>query len=355
MRILYLVGRNIEYPRNDVLRRACARLGSVDVVAPSCRAGIPVRSGRVLLEAIPRLLSHHYDLLFVGFYGHLLMLPLAVRRKVPILFDAFLSTYDTLVMDRKRFAPGSLRASLAFWLDRTACRLSTHVLLDTREHVGYFARTFGVPAAKMTPVAVGCNEDVFYPRNGGSANDVTRVLYYCTYRPLHGAEVVVRAASLLRDQRSVKFILVGDGPELRRVYTLASSLGLENLRFVPFLPQAALADEIAHATICLGGHFGTSEKAGRVVPSKIYQLLAMAKPVIAGDAPANRSLLHPDRHAVFCRLGDPRSLADAILHLRAHPDRCRAMAQRGRELYLEACSEKVITANLRNIVDRLVA
>jgi glycosyltransferase involved in cell wall biosynthesis len=135
---------------------------------------------------------------------------------------------------------------------------------------------------------------------------------------------------------------------------LAATLGLTNLTFAPPVPPAALAQALAAADICLGGHFGKSEKAGRVVPGKIYQMLAMAKAVIAGDTPANRALLQPGEQALLVDPTDPQALAAAILTLHHEPALRERLAAQGYQLYQAACCEAVITQRLQAVVTQML-
>ena len=57
------------------------------------------------------------------------------------------------------------------------------------------------------------------------------------------------------------------------------------------------------------------------VQNKIYEGLAMAKPVITGDSPAVRRNLTPGENIWVCRREDPQALAEAIRTLFEHPDR----------------------------------
>ena len=131
MRILFLVGRELAYQRNDVLLRAFRRIGKVEVVEnPFPSNSLVWNSLWVGLKALPHLLTGRYNLIFVGFYGHLLMLlagVLARLRRIPVLFDVFVSNYDTLVQDRRKISPTSLAAKLARWLDLTSCGLASHL------------------------------------------------------------------------------------------------------------------------------------------------------------------------------------------------------------------------------------
>jgi glycosyltransferase involved in cell wall biosynthesis len=274
----------------------------------------------------------------------------------PILFDAFVSTYDTLIEDRQFSGRESLLARITKQLDHAACHLADRVMLDTQLQIDYFVEQYHLLLGKFISCPVGCNEDIFYPRIKpvNSPHQHTRVLYYSSYLPLHGVENVVRTAALLRAEQ-VNFRLIGSGLTFPKTRQLATNLGLDNIDFVPTVPLEQLPEEITNADICLGGHFGTSAKAGRVVPGKIYQLLAMAAPIIATDTPANMALLRHEESAYLCSPNDPQSLAEAILYLHNHSDLRHYLAEQGRRLYLELCSEAVITALLQNVVEEILS
>jgi glycosyltransferase involved in cell wall biosynthesis len=354
MRFLFISGRELDYVRNDVVLRAFHRLGTVQVIGETQPGPMLSRITRVFFQALPYLLFHHYDLIFVGFYGHLLMLPVGILSHSPVLFDAFVSTYDTLCFDRQRCKPSSLLGRLAFWLDQTSCRLADSILLDTQCHVDYFIHTFDLLTDKVKYLPVGCNEDIFYPRPQVKRGNLTSVLFYSSYLPLHGVGIAVRAAGLLRSEQAIRFRLIGTGQEYPKVHKLADDLGLENITFLPPVSLETLANEIASADICLGGHFGRSDKSRRVIPSKIYQILSMGRPLIAADTPANRELLSDGLNACFCPQDNPEALADAILKLHYDKALREQLSYQAHSLYSEKCSEIVITGHLQKIVERMI-
>lgn len=358
MRILFLCGREITYARNEVLRRAFQQLGQVETIASNTQpASLLTNSLRIAAAALPRLLTQSYDMVFIGFYGHLILRLLSNVIRQPLLFDAFVSNYDTLCFDRQRFAPHSLPGKAAFWLDQSTCRRADHVLLDTRLHVDYFVQTFGLPTHKLTAIPVGCSEAIYHPQVKPALHTrpagETLVLSYTTFLPLHGMETVLHAAAQVQGE-PIHFRVIGGGPLLPAMQALAAELRLSNLTFAPPVPPAILASEIAAADICLGGHFGNSDKAGRVVPGKIYQMLAMAKPIIAGNTPANRALLHDRHQALLVPPTDPQAMANAILTLHNDATLRQQLATQGHQLYQATCSEAMIHGQLQQIVRQLV-
>jgi len=354
MRCLFLAGREIGYSRNDVHLRALKRFCQVDILGVRSRpASLVATSAGLALRAIPRLLFRRYDFVYVGFYGHMLMLPVGLFSRRPIVFDALLSTYDTLIDDRQAIAKKSLISSLAWWLDRISCRLATVILLDTPLHVEYFVDQFHVPPEKFISIPVGCNEEIFFPRPAQKPASPTIVTYYTSFNPLHGVDVVVRAAALLRSD-PIHFRIIGNGLTYPRVRKLAEELGLENVTFLPEMAIEQIADEVANADICLGGHFGLTEKAARVVAGKIYQILAMERPVIASDTPANLGLLRHGETAYLCPPGDPAALAEAIRALHLDPQLRLSLGKAGRRLFEQIASEAAITDMLQRVVMKIL-
>ena len=59
-----------------------------------------------------------------------------------IIFDAFISVYDTLCFDRKKFRSNSIIGKFLKWYDSYLCNISDIVLVDTKTHKKYFEKEF---------------------------------------------------------------------------------------------------------------------------------------------------------------------------------------------------------------------
>lgn len=354
MRVLFLCGRETEYPRNQVILRALQQVAEVEIIAEHGQArSLFLRNFRIAVKAIPALLFSQYDLIFAGFYGYWLALESRLLNRSPILFDAFVSNYDTLVSDRKNIQPGSIPAQFLRWLDRAACRAAKRVLLDTHAQIDFFVREFNLPAGIFERVPVGAVDGLFHPDAATLPQSRLKILYYCTFLPLHGAPVIVEAANLIKDL-NCEIVLIGRGQEYPKTRALADQYKLSNLTFMDSLTLEDLAAEVRDADICLGGHFGSSPKAERTIPGKVYQFLAAGKPVIAARTPANLELLTHLENAYLCAPSDPVSLAQAIRKLCQDETLRNRLAENGRKTYLESCSEEVLQKQIAEIVQRTI-
>lgn len=351
-RILFASGRETGYIRNRMVLKALRSAYDVSVLTPNAR-----RTPTRILGGAARLVAARapHDLCFAGFFGQPLALAAAIARRAPVILDAFVSTYDTLCEDRGTFSPSSPAGRLAFWLDEAGCRRAARVLTDTEANAEYLARTFGIPRIKLAALPVGCDEEVFFPRPKERATSRFEVFHYGAFLGLHGADVIVRAAALLRDCRDIHLTLGGDGPLRREVIALADDLRLDNVSLPGWIPFERLPDHIARADVCLGGHFSTNAKAGRVVATKTYQFIAMARPTIVGDNAASREAFVSGEHVLAVRMGDPEALARAIVELRDDAAWRERLARAGYALFRECYNSVAIGRRLTRIVDEVLA
>jgi len=279
------------------------------------------------------LQTTHYTLLtiLVTFPGHALV-PIAwlltrfPRRK--LLFDAFISLYDTNVCDRRRAPRWHPRAWLWYIVDFVSCHLADEVILDTEEHKKYFVKTFFLKPERVRVIYLQARPDLFFSeiRNpclaGRQAKSEIRnsfeVLFYGSYIPLHGIEHILRAAAILQDRfPHIHFRIVGSGQEHPAMQALARELRLQNTTFLPSVPLSELPGLIRSADLCLG-IFGTSSKAQRVIPHKVLDAVACGIPVITADTIAMRERFTDGKDVFLCKPGDPQDLARTILRIEHH-------------------------------------
>jgi glycosyltransferase involved in cell wall biosynthesis len=316
-----------------------------------------LRLGLRALRAYARLLwrvskAKRSDLVVVLYPGHLdmpLISAIARLKHTPVLFDMFLSAYDSLVTDRSYRRPGSAFARAARVVDRVACRCADLVLADTPQHADHFAHLTDVSRERFRVLWVGAPDEVFRPLTAISPIS-NLVLFYGTYIPLQGVDTIVRAAKLLEDE-GIRFLLIGEGQERPRIETIVQELSIQNVELRGLIDLEELPAQIASAALCLG-IFGTTAKAARVVPHKVFQCLAVGRPVVTADTPAIQSAF--DGEVATAPAGDPRALAIAIRDLLGDESRLSSLASAGHRRYERDYSERALARQIGRIVDELV-
>lgn len=270
----------------------------------------------------------------------------AREKRVPLLFDPLISAYDKQMFERGKIPPGSARARrLLAWETRLFQRADC-ILADTEEHARYFSETFHVAGERIHVVYVGAEEALFMPGEPRqkSPGEPLEALFYGSFIPLQGAPVIVEAARRYAGP-PLRWTLIGSGPELARCKAAAD---LPNVSFEPWVDYAALPERIRRADILLG-IFGTTQKAGRVIPNKVYQALACGKPLITRQSPAYAADLTSaaDSGVRWVAAGDAEALAAQVMALAMQPECLESLGQQARQTYLARFSRVALAAQLR--------
>lgn len=348
-RIIFTCGREPEYPRNAVILKVLRE--NFDVIEITDHTSwMPLRYIILFIKLFISTRKQH-DLIFIGFHGHILIFFARLFSSKPIILDAFSSIYDTFCFDRKVFSPESIFGKLSFWIDQNSCNLASVVCLDTNSHAQYYHNTFNIPEVKIRVFPVGCDEFFFYPRKDTIEEPI--VLYFGNFLPLQGMDVIIKAAKKLDGKSLLKFIFIGNGIDFSRIVLMAQKWGIQNVEFLPPVPVTKMPEYIARSMICLGGHFGTSDKANRVIAGKTYISIAMGKPTIVGDNEANRELLTHKYDAWFTPLGDPDALADAIIKLENDVQLRESIGENGYKTFLKRGTTRFISHQILNIINQL--
>ena len=345
MRICYFGGYDQNHPRNRVMMSGLGRCGAE---VTECHSRHPIKLMRVLsLIAQFRRVRNQIDVIVVGASGHTyvpLAWVLARLSRKPLIFDAFVSIYESWVEESRRATPSSAVGRFAYLLDRLSAFLSDIVILDTEEHAAYFSEKLGVPHNKLYTVQVGADCETFVPSERTRSKPF-KVLFVGSFLPLHGVDVIVQAAELLDNSPDIVVELIGDGEELPRAKETCRS---SNVVFREPVPFAEYAKILSQADVALGA-FGVTHKAARVVPGKVYDALAAGIPLITADTPAIRRVIRHRHNGILVPPGDPQAIADAILLLKSEPILRSRLAREGRRRFEEIGTPQIVGRKLLSI------
>ncbi|AHL23103.1 glycosyltransferase [Thermococcus nautili] len=354
MKVLFISGREPSYVRNSLILRGLKENG-INVVEYTSQLNSYSKRYYEVLRKVLIKKEKEVDIIFVGFLGQpIVPIVKSVLPGKPIIFDAFISVYDTLCFDRQIIKPNSLFGKSSYLLDKSSCELADIVLLDTNAHIDYFVNTFGIERDKFKSIFVGADNSVFYPRYIEKDNEIFEVFYYSTYLPLHGVKYIIEAAKKLEKYSDIHFNIIGKGVEYERIIRYAKKLNLQNISFREWIPYEKLPMEIAKADVCLGGHFSDIDKAKRVIAGKTFQFIAMRKPTIVGDNPANRELLKDKKSALFVEHANSDDLADKILELKDNEKLREKIAYGGYDVYKKKATPERIGKEIVNIINKML-
>lgn len=130
-----------------------------------------------------------------------------------------------------------------------------------------------------------------------------------------GLEIILNAAKRLENYSDIKFVLMGNGPEKPKLFAMKEELGLSNLFFYDAVPKAemhAIISDIDASIIPLK----KLDLFKGAIPSKIFENLAMKKPVILGlEGEAKALFIDQGKCGVAFEPENESDLVDKILQL----------------------------------------
>lgn len=314
---------------------------SVSKAINSFHKGI-FRYAETLIKLLFVRIKEQPDAYILGFRGHEMFWPVRLLTLgKTLIFDHMMSPYDSIVNERRMCRKGGWLDRLIFIYEKSLLHHANLILTDTTLHRDYFIKLFDLPLKKINPIPVSTDEFLFLQRANASSmtdsRDSFEVFYYGSFLPLHGVEVILEAARILSDL-PIRFTLIGGSRQLiKRFIEMKKRFNLKNVIHMPSVDYEQLPVWINKADLCLGGPFGNTGQARRVITGKTFQFLAMRKPTVVGIIDAEYGFRDKD-NALVVPQGDGDALAGAIRWAFRNQAQLSDIGQRGQALYMKEFS-----------------
>lgn len=381
MRVCYFGTYREDYSRNQIMI-AGLRLAGVEVVECHIQLWTSIqdrvntvtggwRRPKFLLRMLTcyfRLLWKFlrypdFDLLIVGYPGQIdvyLAKLLSFLRHKPLVWDVFMSVY-LISQERGLNQEDPFTVRMLYKLEKAALQIPDLLIQDTSQYVQWFGDTYQISPDRFALVPTGADDRIFHPFNNyWKRNDERlqsdrqqRVIYYGTYIPNHSVVSIVEAANLLKEQDLI-FILIGDGPDKSKAQMLADRYHLDKLKFFGWMDKQDLIHYIDQADIFLGA-FGETPQSLMTVQNKIFEGMAMRKPVITGRSDAVQEYFQHEQSIYLCERLNPDSLAEAIQTLASDSQLRRRIAENGYHVYREYFTVKAVGEKYQEHLSALVS
>ena len=241
---------------------------------------------------------------------------LAVLRRTPWVFEV------RDLWPHSIRSVGAVSSSLALGLleklELAMYRRAARVVCVARPFIDDLGRR-GVDRSKLVYLPNGVQPDAWCEGNRestraelGLGHDDVLVSYIGTIGMAHGLGTVLDAARLLRERHpTVRLLVVGDGAELPAIRDRVRAESLDNLTLTGLVSRERVKDYLAATDISLVV-LKRSPMFELVLPSKIFEAMAAARPVVLGVGGEARRVLEQSGGGVAVSPGDAAALADAV-------------------------------------------
>lgn len=166
-----------------------------------------------------------------------------------------------------------------------------------------------------------------------------------------GLDVILKAARLLQHHSDIKFVLLGEGPEKERLQQLRTEWTLDNVIFIDAIPKTLMPSFVAMID-CAILPLRKLDLFKGAIPSKVFENLAMEKPVLLGiDGEAKTLFIDEAKAGLYFEPENEQALADAVLFMSQNADESMKLGKRGREYVSEKFERNKIALALYRKLD----
>ncbi len=166
---------------------------------------------------------------------------------------------------------------------------------------------------------------------------------------------LVRAASFLRDLDDIRIMVIGMGARHAELVALAELLEVDQVKFLYYQSRAVLPQSLSAADVHVVGL--APGLAGYVVPSRLYGVLAVARPVIvaADEESETAQIVQKVECGIVVPPGRPELLARAIRDAHDGKYDLDAMGARGRAWVEREADRSVAVRRYRDLLFELAS
>ena len=176
--------------------------------------------------------------------------------------------------------------------------------------------------------------------------------YFGTLGMAHRLETALEAARLLRDEPGIAFLIVGDGAERARLERLRAAHGLDNVVMLGQQPQARMPEFLGLCDVALA-HMRKSSVFTRTIPAKMFEAMAMERPLILGLEGESREIAEAAGCGFPIEPENPAALAEAVRRLAADPALTKEMGRRGRQVVVERYDRSKLAGEFLTILEQV--
>lgn len=220
-------------------------------------------------------------------------------------------------------------------IERFAYRKAGHIVSVTESFVAHIGeRCQG--SQKISVIKNGVDLTIF-KKDARSGEAMRRELglegkvvaaYVGTHGMAHGLDTILEAADKLRGDRRIALLLVGDGAERARLVEKAANMGLDNVKILGQRPKRDMPGIWAATDISII-LLKKSDLFRKVIPSKMFEAMAMECPIVLGVEGESRELLEAGGAGLAIEPENADELASVIVKLADNPDQRAQIGRSG--------------------------
>jgi len=241
------------------------------------------------------------------------------------------------------------------YLESLVYRKSDHIVPVTDAFKSYMLNK-DVVENKITVIKNGVDLSFYAPDSivatdeyGFDLNNKFVASYVGTHGMAHHLETILEAAEILKDKSNIIFLLVGDGAEKSKLLSLKHKMSLDNVVMLDQqgkdkMPLLWALSDVSLVLLKKSDLFKT------VIPSKIFESMAMKKPIILGVEGEVKGMIEAGHAGITIEPENAEQLANAVLELSKNKGSYSEYAESGYQYVSKYYDRKVLAKRLEDIM-----
>jgi colanic acid biosynthesis glycosyl transferase WcaI len=167
-------------------------------------------------------------------------------------------------------------------------------------------------------------------------------------------DALVRAATFLRDLEDLVIVVAGSGARHAELVALAERLEVDSIRFLPYQDREILSESLSSADVHIVGL--AKGLSGYVVPSRLYGIMAVGRPVIVAAEPTSETaqIVESIGCGIVVAPGRPELITETIRKAHAGQYDLEAMGVRARRFAVEEADRSVAVERYRAVFREVI-
>ncbi|MCI1648746.1 MAG: glycosyltransferase, partial [Bacteroides sp.] len=243
--------------------------------------------------------------------------------KKKIICEFYISTYDTMVLDRKKVSINSSIANRLLKWDRKLQTCYRTIFLNKTE-AGRYSSIVGYKLSELNyviiPLSIRERSKSLLPYYTKNANTFN-IVWWGSYIPLHGLPKIISAVKeLINEGHNIHLFIMGNSKEKAKEYvemvreykhvgdyiTISNDYTFLNGRLEPFI--------VEKCDLAMGA-FGDSEKAKNVILNKCIEAVSMKIPVLTQNSAAFQEFFPETNTSIFYSDNSVYAMKKMILNI----------------------------------------
>jgi glycosyltransferase involved in cell wall biosynthesis len=280
--------------------------------------------------------------------------------KIPFIFEVRDLWPDTLY-DMGALKPG-LVSRLLYQLEKWLYQGSAKIITLT-EGIREKIINKGVGPSKVAFIPNGIHLDsINCDKIPAQYKEIRKYLnlegkFVCIYTGAHGPanalDVLVDVASILKKEKDIVFLLVGEGQEKPHLVKRVKQSGLTNVIFHDPVSHSEIGAFIREADLCIltlkdVPVFDTA------LPNKLFDYMFENKPILCALRGETASLVEKEALGVVIPPGNPEEMARTVLYLKNNPVLLESFGKKGRLIIENTYSFRKLSKDVETVMDEVL-